>query len=204
MTWNGGNIAEGDAAALQFVGGTDSAQDYTFNVRQTYSDGSVVDWNGASDSDNPAPVVEAKSSLTGGGGDLDRDLDRPRPRRGRARPRHRRARRPRREPRAGMKRVALIAAVAGAALALPAAAWAHAVLLKTVPVASKVLNARSDRGRAHLQRADRAALRDRLGHRRERKPGHRTARPRARPATRTPSSSRSKRSPRAGTSSTGA
>jgi uncharacterized protein YcnI len=68
VTWNGGNIAEGDAAALQFVGGTESAQDYTFNVRQIYSDGSVVEWNGPADSDNPAPVVEAKSSLTGGGG----------------------------------------------------------------------------------------------------------------------------------------
>ena len=40
-----------------------------------------------------------------------------------------------------MRRLALIAAVAGAALALPAAAWAHAALLRTSPVASKVLNA---------------------------------------------------------------
>jgi copper transport protein len=39
-----------------------------------------------------------------------------------------------------MKKLALIAA-AGAALALPAAAWAHAVLLRTAPVASKILNA---------------------------------------------------------------
>ncbi len=38
-----------------------------------------------------------------------------------------------------MKRVALIAAVAGAALALPAAAWAHAVLISTNPVGNKVL-----------------------------------------------------------------
>ena len=68
VTWNGGNVAEGDAAALQFVGGTESAQDYTFNVRQTYSDGSVVDWNGSADSDTPAPVVEAKSSLTASAG----------------------------------------------------------------------------------------------------------------------------------------
>jgi copper transport protein len=39
-----------------------------------------------------------------------------------------------------MKRLVLIAAV-GAALALPSAAWAHAALLRTVPVASKILNA---------------------------------------------------------------
>ena len=39
-----------------------------------------------------------------------------------------------------MRRVALIAAVVGVALALPAAAWAHAVLMRTTPVASKVQN----------------------------------------------------------------
>jgi copper transport protein len=39
-----------------------------------------------------------------------------------------------------VRRVALIAAVVGVALALPAAAWAHAVLIRTSPVASKVLN----------------------------------------------------------------
>jgi hypothetical protein len=37
-------------------------------VRQTYSDGSVVDWTGAETSDTPAPQVEFKSSLGGGGG----------------------------------------------------------------------------------------------------------------------------------------
>jgi hypothetical protein len=36
-------------------------------VRQTYSDGSVVDWTGPEDSDSPAPVVEAESSIGGGG-----------------------------------------------------------------------------------------------------------------------------------------
>ena len=38
-----------------------------------------------------------------------------------------------------MRRIALTAAVAGVALALPAAAWAHAVLLRTNPVGNKVL-----------------------------------------------------------------
>ena len=68
MTWNGGNIPDGEAAAFQFVGGAESAQDYTFTVRQIYSDGSVVEWSGAPDSDTPAPVVEAKSDLDSGGG----------------------------------------------------------------------------------------------------------------------------------------
>ena len=39
-----------------------------------------------------------------------------------------------------MRRAALIAAVVGVALALPAAALAHAVLLRTTPVASKIQN----------------------------------------------------------------
>ena len=36
-------------------------------MRQTYSDGSVVDWSGPESSDAPAPQVEFKSSLGGGG-----------------------------------------------------------------------------------------------------------------------------------------
>ena len=40
-----------------------------------------------------------------------------------------------------MRRAALLTAVAVAALALPAAAWAHAALLKTVPEASRTINA---------------------------------------------------------------
>jgi hypothetical protein len=40
---------------------------YTFKVRQTYSDGTVVDWAGPESSDTPAPAIEAKASLGGGG-----------------------------------------------------------------------------------------------------------------------------------------
>jgi hypothetical protein len=36
-------------------------------VRQTYSDGSVVNWSGAESSDAPAPVVQAVSSFGGDG-----------------------------------------------------------------------------------------------------------------------------------------
>ncbi|TML97268.1 MAG: copper resistance protein CopC, partial [Actinobacteria bacterium] len=38
------------------------------------------------------------------------------------------------------RRVALVLAVAAGALALPAVAWAHAALLRTVPLPSAVLN----------------------------------------------------------------
>ena len=47
---------------------------YTFQVEQTYSDGSVVDWSGPESSDTPAPTVEAVSSLGGGGGDSSSTL----------------------------------------------------------------------------------------------------------------------------------
>ena len=68
VTWNGGNIPDGEAAAFQFVGSAEDEQDYTFSVRQVYSDGSVVNWSGPPDSDTPAPVVEATSAHDGGGG----------------------------------------------------------------------------------------------------------------------------------------
>jgi uncharacterized protein YcnI len=67
ITWSGGNLPSEEATSFEFVGGADSAKNYTFAVRQTYSDGKVVDWSGPESSDTPAPVVEAKSSLGGGG-----------------------------------------------------------------------------------------------------------------------------------------
>jgi uncharacterized protein YcnI len=67
VTWTGGSVPTGEAAILHFVGDVGSAQDYAFKVRQTYSDGSVVDWSGAAGSETPAPVIEAKTSLGGGG-----------------------------------------------------------------------------------------------------------------------------------------
>src|SRR5690348_15277039 len=67
VTWTGGRVATENDAVVQFLGQPDSAKTYTFAVRQTYSDGSVVDWSGPESSDTPAPTVEAKSSLGGGG-----------------------------------------------------------------------------------------------------------------------------------------
>jgi uncharacterized protein YcnI len=67
VTWTGGKVPAGEATSFQFLGRTDSSKTYTFAVRQTYSDGSIVDWSGAEDSETPAPTLEAKSSLGGGG-----------------------------------------------------------------------------------------------------------------------------------------
>lgn len=66
VRWTGGAVPTGEAAVFQFVGLPDGARDYRLEVRQTYSDGSVVDWSGPDDSDTPAAVVEARSSFGGG------------------------------------------------------------------------------------------------------------------------------------------
>ena len=67
VTWTGGHVPTEEDAVFQFVASPDSNTTYTFAVRQTYSDGSVVDWSGPESSETPAPRVEAKSSLGGGG-----------------------------------------------------------------------------------------------------------------------------------------
>ena len=68
VTWSGGKVPTEEDALFQFLASTDASKTYTFKVRQTYSDGTVVDWAGPESSDSPAPKVEAKSSLGGGGG----------------------------------------------------------------------------------------------------------------------------------------
>jgi uncharacterized protein YcnI len=66
VTWSGGKVPPGDATGFSFLASPDASKTYTFGVRQTYADGSVVDWSGPESSDTPAPTIEAKSSLGGG------------------------------------------------------------------------------------------------------------------------------------------
>jgi len=68
VTWSGGSVPTGEDAAFSFLAQPSSAKTYTFGVRQTYSDGSVVDWNGPESSDTPSPTLDVKSSFGGGGG----------------------------------------------------------------------------------------------------------------------------------------
>jgi uncharacterized protein YcnI len=68
VVWRGGSVPTGEDAVFSFLGSTDGTGRYAFDVRQTYSDGSIVDWTGPESSDAPAPVVEARSSFGGGGG----------------------------------------------------------------------------------------------------------------------------------------
>ncbi len=67
VTWSGGHVPTEEDAVFSFNASTSGAKTYTFDVRQTYSDGSVVDWNGPESSDNPAPTIDARSSIGGGG-----------------------------------------------------------------------------------------------------------------------------------------
>jgi uncharacterized protein YcnI len=66
VTWSGGKVPTGEDAAFSFLASPSSAKTYTFGVRQTYSDGSVVDWNGPESSDTPSPTIDVKASLGGG------------------------------------------------------------------------------------------------------------------------------------------
>jgi uncharacterized protein YcnI len=68
VTWTGGAVPTGEDAAFSFLASTSGAGKYAFTVRQTYSDGSIVEWSGPESSETPAPVVEAVSALGGGGG----------------------------------------------------------------------------------------------------------------------------------------
>lgn len=67
VTWTGGTTPTGEDSVFRFNASTTGAKTYTFDVRQTYSSGKVVDWNGTESSDTPAPTVVAVSSLGGGG-----------------------------------------------------------------------------------------------------------------------------------------
>jgi uncharacterized protein YcnI len=68
VTWSGGHVPTEQDAVFRFNAAATKTGTITFTVRQTYSDGSVVDWNGAESSDNPAPTIEALGSFGGGGG----------------------------------------------------------------------------------------------------------------------------------------
>jgi uncharacterized protein YcnI len=67
VTLTGGNTPTGEDTLFQFLAQPASAKTYTFQVEQTYSDGSIVNWAGPESSEAPAPTIEAASSLGGGG-----------------------------------------------------------------------------------------------------------------------------------------
>ena len=66
VTWTGGHTPTGEDSLFQFLAGA-PAGTYTFEVQQTYSDGSIVNWNGPESAAAPAPTIEIKNALGGGG-----------------------------------------------------------------------------------------------------------------------------------------
>ena len=66
VTWSGGKVSTGEDAAFHFLATPNDSKTYEFEVRQTYSDGSIVDWSGPESSDTPAPSIQARSSFGGG------------------------------------------------------------------------------------------------------------------------------------------
>ena len=65
VTWTGGSVPTGQDAVFRFNASTSGSKTYVFDVRQTYSDGSLVDWHGPEGSDDPAPRVESIGSFGG-------------------------------------------------------------------------------------------------------------------------------------------
>jgi uncharacterized protein YcnI len=66
VTWTGGNTPTEEDSLFQFLAQPSKAGTYTFDVQQTYSDGSIVDWSGSESSAAPAPTIKVSSSVAGG------------------------------------------------------------------------------------------------------------------------------------------
>ncbi|HSC51209.1 MAG TPA: DUF1775 domain-containing protein [Gaiellaceae bacterium] len=65
VTWTGGRVPTGEDAVFRFNGSLASTKTIVVPVRQTYSNGKLVDWTGAESSDTPAPRIEGVSDLGG-------------------------------------------------------------------------------------------------------------------------------------------
>jgi uncharacterized protein YcnI len=65
VTWTGGATPTEEDSLFQFLAQPANTGTYTFQVKQTYSDGSIVDWNGSESAEDPAPTIKAVSSLGG-------------------------------------------------------------------------------------------------------------------------------------------
>jgi len=69
VTWTGGRTPTNLDSVFRFNASISKPGTVLFQVRQTYSNGKIVDWTAPSESaDTPAPRVEALSSFSSGGG----------------------------------------------------------------------------------------------------------------------------------------
>jgi uncharacterized protein YcnI len=67
VTWTGGNVPTGEDSLFQFLAQPAKAGTYTFQVQQTYSDQSIVNWADPETGQNPAPTIDVVDSVGGGG-----------------------------------------------------------------------------------------------------------------------------------------
>jgi uncharacterized protein YcnI len=67
VTWKG-ELKGTSLAVLPFTGVAKNDAEYAFTIRQTYSDGSVVEWSGAETSDTPAARITASADEHATGG----------------------------------------------------------------------------------------------------------------------------------------
>lgn len=68
IVWSGGEIGAREFQQFLISAQTpEEAGEYAWPATQTYQDGSVVEWTGPPDSDNPASVIQVASSGSEGG-----------------------------------------------------------------------------------------------------------------------------------------
>jgi len=67
VTWSGGHVPTEEDSLFQFLAQPAKAGTYTFQVQQTYSDGSIVNWSGPETAADPAPTIDVLSSIGSGG-----------------------------------------------------------------------------------------------------------------------------------------
>ena len=65
VTWVGGNVPSGENSVFRFIAFASESKTYRFEVRQTYFDGTVVDWSGPAGSRTPAAFVRGRSTIGG-------------------------------------------------------------------------------------------------------------------------------------------
>jgi uncharacterized protein YcnI len=63
VTWAGGMVPSGENAVFRFIGFPSDTGTYSFRVRQTDADGTVVDWSGPAGSRTQAAYVRARSTI---------------------------------------------------------------------------------------------------------------------------------------------
>src|SRR5215210_2502297 len=63
VVWTGGEDSPRDDPLFRFTGTLQSAETFGVQVRQTYSDGSVENWDGPKDDEAPAAYVKGVTSL---------------------------------------------------------------------------------------------------------------------------------------------